>query len=260
MYFVGIDLAWSEKNNTAISVIEGENKNGKLIDFTHNIGGDKEIVDWVCEKIKNRSALIAIDAPLVVPNKKGTRSSDKLITKLFRKYNAGTHPANREVLGKYGGLRGEKLVKLFEEQGYKQSPYIKPKQKIKSIIEVYPHPAIVVLFGLSKILQYKPRGNRDYKFRWREFERLRNYILGLKNKKPSLKIPKKFIERKIEGLRGNSLKEFEDFLDSIICAYIAYYYWYWGSEKCAVFGSLEKGYIVSPIFEWMKEYLKEKQD
>ncbi len=41
------------------------------------------------------------------------------------------HPTNRKVLGKYDGLRSEKIVDLFEEKGYKQNPYLKPKRKLK---------------------------------------------------------------------------------------------------------------------------------
>lgn len=257
MFFIGIDLAWSNKNNSAVSIVEGNKDQGELKFFNYKIKSNENVVSWVSKKIKNNSALIAIDAPLIVPNKKGIRKSDKLITKLFWKYDAHTYPANREVLGKYDGLRGEKIVRLFEELGYKHVPHLKPKRKIKGIIEVYPHPAIVVLFNLDKIIKYKAKINRSYEFRWKEFKRLKNYILNLKNKEPSLKIPKKLINRKIEGLKGKALKEYEDFLDSIICAYIAHYYWYWGSKKCFVFGNLEEGYIVSPIFGWMKKILKE---
>ena len=259
MFFVGIDLAWSEKNNSAISVIKAEKENGELKYFNSRIKTNEEIVDWVISKIKNSWALIAIDAPLVVPNENGMRVADKLTTKLFRRYNAGTHPANRNCLGRYGGLRGEALANLFEKHGYKHNPYIKPRRKVKAIIEVYPHPAIVVLFNLSKIIQYKARKGRDYKFRWNEFKRLQDYIIGLKNYKPSLKIHPEHVKRDITKLKASSLKEFEDFLDSIICAYVAHYYWYWGLEKCAILGDLNNGYIVTPIFDWMKNILKEKQ-
>jgi predicted RNase H-like nuclease len=259
MFFVGIDLAWSDKNNSAISIIEAEKEKGELKYFNYKIRKNEDIVDWVTSKIGNNYALIAIDAPLIIPNEKGMRIADKLTTKLFRRYNAGTHPANREHLRKYGGLRGEALVNLFEKQGYKHNPYIKPRKKLKAIIEVYPHPAIVVLFNLSKIIQYKPRGNRNYKFRWNEFKRLQEYIISLEDYKPSLKIQDKYIKRDITKLKGNSLKEFEDFLDSIICAYVAHYYWYWGLERCAILGDLENGYIVTPIFDWMKDILRQKQ-
>jgi predicted RNase H-like nuclease len=259
MYFVGIDLAWSEKNNTAISIINGDKYKGKLKYSNDKIKTNEEIVNWVLKKINKESALIAIDAPLVVPNQKGMRNSDKLTTQLFRKYNAGTHPANRENLSKYGGLRGEEIVNLFGEQGYKHTPYIKPKRKLKAVIEVYPHTAIVVLFNLNKIIQYKPRGNRNYEFRWNEFKRFQEYIISLEDYIPSLKIQKKHIRRDITKLKGKSLKEFEDFLDSIICAYIAHYYWFWGEDKCAILGDLENGYIVTPVFDWMKDCLKQKQ-
>jgi predicted RNase H-like nuclease len=35
-------------------------------------------------------------------------------------------------------------------------------------------------------------------------------------------------------------------LDGILCAYLAYYYWYWGEEGCWVVGDTSTGYITLP--------------
>jgi predicted RNase H-like nuclease len=37
-----------------------------------------------------------------------------------------------------------------------------------------------------------------------------------------------------------------DLLDGILCAYLAYYYWYWGEERSWIIGDVETGYIVLP--------------
>ena len=50
----------------------------------------------------------------------------------------------------------------------------------------------------------------------------------------------------MRGVRGKSLKGYEDTLDSLICAYVGLYHWYWGDEKSEVIGNLKTGYIVTP--------------
>ncbi|MGQ0796852.1 MAG: hypothetical protein ACT4OI_03170 [Methanobacteriota archaeon] len=45
----------------------------------------------------------------------------------------------------------------------------------------------------------------------------------------------------------------EDRLDAIMSAYITAYYWTWGTERCATFGSLGGGYIVTPFNDALAE-------
>ncbi|NEP27423.1 DUF429 domain-containing protein [Moorena sp. SIO3I6] len=45
---------------------------------------------------------------------------------------------------------------------------------------------------------------------------------------------------------GKALKAAEDQLDSIICAYVAAYWWYWGTEFNWVLGDATTGYIITP--------------
>ena len=254
MKFVGIDLAWSPRNNSAVSVIDGNIRKGTLASYKAKLKSNKDITDYVVGILGGEKAWVAIDAPLVVPNLHGYRLADRLTTDLFRKYEAGTHPANRTHLKKYGGLRGEDLAKMFEELGFRHNPYVKPKTESNAVFEVYPHPAIVVFFSLDKTLKYKPRANRDYAFRWNEFRKYQKHLSTLKSKKPPLEIPDDIIQTNVSKLKGKSLKEYEDLLDSIICSYIGYYYWFWGQEKCSVLGNMEKGYILTPVFDYMKTF------
>ncbi|NJR75166.1 MAG: DUF429 domain-containing protein, partial [Scytonema sp. CRU_2_7] len=45
---------------------------------------------------------------------------------------------------------------------------------------------------------------------------------------------------------GAAFKEVEDKLDSLICAYVAAYWWYWGEQRNLVLGDCTTGYIVIP--------------
>jgi len=48
------------------------------------------------------------------------------------------------------------------------------------------------------------------------------------------------------GRRGRELKEHEDVLDSILCAYLAFHLWRWGWQQNEMLCDLESGYIVIP--------------
>jgi predicted RNase H-like nuclease len=42
------------------------------------------------------------------------------------------------------------------------------------------------------------------------------------------------------------LKELEDELDAIVCAYVGAHWWYWGHARNTAFGDAGNGYIVVP--------------
>ncbi len=42
------------------------------------------------------------------------------------------------------------------------------------------------------------------------------------------------------------MKRYEDTLDAIFCAYLAWHCWRWGAERNEMFGTMEQGYIVVP--------------
>lgn len=246
MHFVGIDLAWSEKNTSGVCIIKTENKkDAKIVDYKI-MKTDDEILEFIFSVIKDNNAFIGIDAPLIVPNQNGRRLAEVLVGEKFRKYNAGAHPANRERLSSFTGtIRGEELSKKLERNGFLQNYEIEEQDFSKRFFEVYPHPAIVALFKLNKILKYKAKPKRDYKFRYSEFKKLLDNIKSLECFNPSLNIPDQIYKTNVEILKGQKLKDFEDILDSIICAYIVFYFWY-NPKKSLILGNLKEGYILTP--------------
>ncbi len=114
------------------------------------------------------------------------------------------------------------------------------------MIEVYPHAALVQMFGLNKIIKYK-KGAVDAKRRG--LRELQARILELLRAEPRLlSTPylQKFLRRDVSHVSGRILKEFEDSADALVCAYMAFYYWAWAPNRTHVFGDIETGYIVNP--------------
>lgn len=258
MLFVGLDLAWSTKNGTGVAVLKGDRTQAELL-HSQIVFSDDDIISLVTSLVGKNPAMIAIDAPLIVPNLTGRRRAEELVGTLFRKYDAGAHPANRTRLSQWSGeVRGERIAQILEKKGFRHSPYVKRFEKSMKFFEVYPHPSMVVLFGLDRIIRYKAKPNRDYKERWSQFAKYQKCLRALRSSTPRLIIPDQLL-KSVAGVRGKELKEYEDVLDAVFCAYIAYYCWH-KPEECAVLGSMDEGYILTPVTRAMKAQINSAQN
>jgi predicted RNase H-like nuclease len=54
-------------------------------------------------------------------------------------------------------------------------------------------------------------------------------------------------QRDAAGLGGRLLKQYEDLLDGLFCAYTVAYCWYHGPFHYQIFGSVKDGHILVPI-------------
>lgn len=245
MYFVGVDLAWSDNNQTGVAIIRGD----ELV-MVGTVKTDQEIVRAITGIVGRKPCMVAIDAPLVVPNDEGSRAAEKAINKAFRQYEAGAHPANRSWLTKSSGrVRGEDLVQQLADVGILHDPHA-PGKKTRACFEVYPHPATVVLFGLDKTLKYKPRQNRSYQERWQAFEEYQRHLKEL---------PVDFgdvLDQDVRELRASALKDYEDRLDAMLCAYVARYA-HTNPDDVGIYGSLQEGYILTPKHHSLLAYQTE---
>lgn len=233
---------------------------GRLLGLD-TLGADNEVLRfidaWLPAAPHDAPGLVAIDAPLAVPNSAGARPCDRQVAAAFRRFHAGPYPANRQNLGRYGGLRGEEIRQNLESAGFRFDPRIAPRQPTRQVIEVFPHPAIVSLFHLPSVLEYKSRQGRALAYRVRELTRLRDFLSGLADADPPLYLPPEVSAMDLDGLAGRALKEAEDRLDAVVCAYIALYAWSHGPSGYLAFGEgginpeEETGQIVVPMTGWM---------
>ena len=246
MYLIGIDLAWSDRNNSAAAAVEAQQPQGELIDYKERLRTDDEIMAFISEVAKAEPAIVGIDAPLLVPNKNGMRPCDRKVTQEFGHYHAGAFPANRDRLKRNGEVRGEELVKRLDTMGFIHDYNIRHQDnRCRQVVEVYPHPATITLFNLEHILKYKHRKGRSTEDRRKALNELQHHIISLRTAKPSLQMEGKCLSN-TTLLAGSALKAHEDFLDAILCAYIVYYAWYWGEQGYQVFGNLGDGCILIP--------------
>ena len=238
--FVGVDFGWTS-GASGLCCLVGRDRNLEILDLTTVLEIDN-ILAWIDKRVPDlEPGLIAVDAPTIINNSTGMRLADKLTHKYFGRYHAGCYPAN---LGLKFADRTVGFGKSLTARNFQHAPTLEPKQLGRYQIEVFPHPATINLFGLEKILKYKKGKKSD---RSSELIKLRNYIIQvLPRLEPALNRELAVIPKITSRLTGKELKAIEDMLDSLICAYVAAHWWYWGEAKNLVLGDLDTGYIVIP--------------
>ena len=105
MYFVGLDLAWGEKNKTGVAVVDDD---GVLVEISAQTD-DASILKAVKPFVAD-DCVVGIDAPLIVTNPKGNRPCEAALNKDFAKFQAGAHPSNTGKPEFANGTRGGRLA------------------------------------------------------------------------------------------------------------------------------------------------------
>ncbi len=260
MRFIGLDLAWGAKNTTGGVTLRLETvapAQSKLVVEAQSdaLLTDDDILDFVRRSDTDAGIVIGVDAPLDVPNWTGERPVESLLRRCFGKYQAGAHPANRQRFG--DNVRGERLTARLEAEQDIRNDYAfgAGDTGVRACLEVFPHPAHVVLFGLARTLKYKAKSGRDTASRMAAYAQLVEGIRSLEAREPGLVAPEWL--RVPADKQGLALKRYEDLLDALICAYVAAYYWRWGDgERCMVIGDKTNGYIISPITPELRACIK----
>jgi predicted RNase H-like nuclease len=231
MHYVGVDLAWGERRPTGLAVLDEE---ARLLHVSI-VHSDDEIAAQLASYVDG-PCLVAFDAPLIVTNATGSRLAEQALSKDFRRFEAATHPSNTSKPEFVAGPRGARLCKRLRLDMDPRSG------RDRRAIEVYPHPATIVLFGLGRTLKYKDKRGRD-------LELLRSELLVLMGHVERIVVTDRAwsaLRAQVEGAtRKSHLREVEDQVDAVVSAYVALFAQRW-PERTTTYGDLEHGYIVTP--------------
>ena len=157
MRCLGIDLAWGERARTGLAALD---PSGVLVAST-SVVTDDEIAAFVQRwaRVGPGDGLVAaVDAPLVVPNLTGRRPCEAQVSAAFGRFFAGAYPANRANPAFAPEPRGARLARRF---GWSIDPGTVMSPSTTLALEVYPHPAMVSLFGLDRVIPYKLKAGRE---------------------------------------------------------------------------------------------------
>jgi predicted RNase H-like nuclease len=250
MRIVGIDLAWGERNPDGLALIEASAEGEAVLSRTASVRGDAALVSWLLESLGEGPTLLALDAPIICTNRTGARPVDREMHRRFGRAHAGCYPANLTRCPRPNRLRHR-----LERVGFRADFRLQqPRQAreeggalLRRQIEVFPHPATLALFNLSRIIRYKKGPAVERGRELQRFQRLLHESL------PQL-IPPVRIEDTSRGvfdedpsvLRGIARKRREDTLDAIVCALVGWIHWWHGAKCSQVLGDLATGFIVVP--------------
>lgn len=239
MYFAGVDLAWAGRNPTGVAVVDA---GGHLVHI--GAAGDDVTVLAALSPYVRGHCVVAFDAPLVVTNPTGQRPAEAALNRDFRRFEAGAHPANT---AKPEFADGPRAARLANALGLDMDPRSSAPRRA---IEVYPHPATVVLFRLARTLKYKAKPGRDVDQLRSELLLLMDGIERLAHAAVPLEVMGHDdwgrLRRGVTTARRKAeLRRAEDPIDAVVCAYVALY----AQRRPAdvtIYGDFATGYIVTP--------------
>ena len=231
MHHIGIDLAWGERRPTGLAVLDEQ---ARLVHVS-SVRTDEEIVAALAAYTSG-PCLLAFDAPLIVTNPTGSRPAEKELGADFRRFEAAPHPSNT---GRPEFADGGRAAHLAARLRLDLDPR---SGRERRAIEVYPHPATIVLFGLPRTLKYKHKQGRDLELLRSELLTLMRHVETLVETEAVWAGLREQVER---ATRKSELRLVEDQVDAVLCAYIGRFADL-EPARTTVYGDLATGYIVTP--------------
>jgi predicted RNase H-like nuclease len=154
---------------------------------------------------------------------------------------AGPHPSNRSLfLQRYGRIRGEDLASRLAGLGF-ADPW---QNAARTLLEVYPHPALIEAFDLSERLVYKAKRGVGVAGRRVGLRNLARLLDELATADPPVRgVP---IEVP-DTAQGRRLKSIEDRLDARLCAWIAAVWERHGVGRVQLYGRAADGHVAIPV-------------
>ncbi|MBA4180635.1 MAG: DUF429 domain-containing protein [Anaerolinea sp.] len=241
--FIGLDLAWTPHRETGVCVLEGGAAGVALRALNCSISSPEDFAR-LCGS-SGDDVVVAVDAPLVVEPE---RRAEAELGKVFGSRHAGAYTATMPFLEKMKGLAGPHLAAHLGNRGFEMDPYrLAAEARGRFALEVFPHPAHIELFGLGLALKYKkgPVATRRRVLREYQGHLTRLLARELLRVTTAASVQEALVPEATHA-KGKALKNLEDRLDALTCAYVAYHCWMHGPAGFSVFGCREHGCIVVP--------------
>ncbi|MFZ3059009.1 MAG: DUF429 domain-containing protein [Candidatus Methanoperedens sp.] len=233
-YILGVDAAWSDKNPSGVALLKwSHNSVPELIKAGRSYDEfcDSEKIVWQnrvngsIPKFSNiikccpRVDLVALDIPLSPSPITHRRKADQDISHEYGKKKASTHSPSPERPGVIAINIFKQLIELdfTWATDYMQTP---------AFIEVYPHVAIIELFGCEERFQYKVQKKAKYWPGDSPEKRSRKIICNLNELRNKIASVVTGIEQFLPQLEPTNyysikcLKGYEDLLDAVLSALV----------------------------------------
>lgn len=243
---LGIDAAWTEKQPSGVALVVCDTNRWSVSAVAPSYHAFVELshgtsVQWdtrhkgsfpdptlLIESVDRllpgvRLSVVAVDMPMATVPIRGRRNADNEVSRNYWKQKCGTHSPNKDRPGKVGTA----LANGFIHHGFRLDTIAGLAGSFaKSLIEVYPHPALVALTGAEERLRYKLSKACKY---WPNLSSVlrREWVMAELNRiETRLKI--EFDGLTLPPLQPDSptfvIKAREDSLDALVSAWVGMQY------------------------------------
>jgi predicted RNase H-like nuclease len=244
MKYIGIDLAWTDRNETGICIL---NDKGMVEYLDASVFSNGEILSILQQNCAG-SLSIGIDAPLIVKNLEKSRMAERDFMRYrFHGHRLSVFNVSRNYLIRvYGRIRGEELALMILQKipGFIVSTI--PSEQKNTIIETFPSAVCCGMFPEIYPVKYKIKPKVPFESTRSHMKILLHSLeqLERKEKKISGLIDK--IDWLPENLSRKKYKHTEDMLDAFLCAYGLFCI---GKNMASpiVFGNTDEGFITVPV-------------
>ncbi len=253
-YILGVDAAWTAHHPSGISLLQ-QLPNGSLtvlkLARSYREFLERDTPDWtakpeasppplveVLEHCRARGwpvRVVALDIPLAPQPVRGYREADRALTRAYSGRGAPVHSPTPQRPGIISDAIYEQLTSVGFQWAGAQAVLDRP-----SFIEVYPHAAIIELFGYAYRFPYKVHKRGQY---WRDdppevrhrksifsLLELKQKIAGYTTLALGVEFPELVPE---QSYSLPFLKGYEDVLDSLVCALSG---WAYAAERATAYG------------------------
>jgi predicted RNase H-like nuclease len=240
---LGIDAAWTGTEPSGVALIESSPEGWRCVAVAPSYDSflsfaEGTPVEWAAKSkgsLPDISQLLAaaedllggqelaavtVDMPLATEPITGRREADAAISRAFGGRGAAAHSPSAQR----PGAISDRLTEAFTCAGFPLATGATPVGTPERLVEVYPHPALMILTGASYRLPYKVGRSRKYWPDSTPAERRANLLIKFEEMLSALRAEIDDITVGLpepDGMVSTSgLKRYEDSLDALVCAWV----------------------------------------
>ena len=245
---LGIDAAWSDQHPSAVALVAENGERWRCVALAPSYQEFLALsrgqgFNWQAKRKGafanpgallqaahrflggNRVTVVALDIPLATTPIKGRRQADNLVSSEYGSRGCSTHSPGRPELRKVS----RQLRDGFTRAGFPLVTASKRPVRSRSMIEVFPHPALLALLCETYRIPYKVSRERSYWPKCSPQERKLNLLEQFRRILNALQreisaIPLTLPSSSVDGLPRAELKAYEDSLDALLCAWVGIKY------------------------------------
>lgn len=253
--YIGFDSAWADNPKSPGAITATEVENGRPRRFhPPRLVSFEEALDFINEvRAPDGLTLVALDQPTIVPNQTSMRPVERAAASLVSWIGGGVQPSNRSKVGMF--CPASPIWSFLSRLGADEAPEAaRTATSGLHLIEVFPALALpsieATFFGRLSGPRYNPQRRKTFKIGdWKRVAdaagRAFEAMAFAEHARWCLEVGDLPVPRKSD----------QDRLDAMLCLLIGLRWRLGDHSDCLMLGCLERGYMVLPASNTVRERL-----